>query len=81
MKIQHQLLLAAALFATALSTSAQNPPPPRDKPEKPGEKWRQKFMDGMPEEMRMRFEAARKEALKDPELQSESVCACGMAEA
>ena len=70
MKIRNQLLLATALFATTLATNAQNPPPPKDKSDKPGEKWRQKFMEGMPEEMRTRFEAAREEVLKDPEIQA-----------
>lgn len=70
MKI-HLPLLAAALFAATLSTNAQTPPPQsKEKPDKPGEMWRQKFMEGMPEEMRTRFEAAREEVLKDPELQA-----------
>jgi hypothetical protein len=67
MKIRHQLFLAAALFAVTLPTNAQNSPPPKDKP---GEKWREKFMEGIPEEMRARFEAVREDALKDPELQA-----------
>lgn len=70
MKIRTQLLLATALFATTLATNAQNPPPPKDKSDKPGEKWRQKFTEGMPEEMRQRFEAAREEVLQDPEIQA-----------
>lgn len=70
MKIRTQLLLAAVLVATTLATNGQSPQPPMEKPEKPGEKWRQKFMEGMPEEMRTRFEAAREEVLKDPELQA-----------
>jgi len=70
MKIRYQLLLAASLFAITLSTNAQTPPPSKDKPGKHGEKWREKFMEGMPEDMRTRFEAAREAALQDPELQA-----------
>ena len=70
MKIRYQLLLAASLFATTLSTNAQTPPPSKDKHGKHGEKWREKFMEGMPEDMRTRFEAAREAALQDPELQA-----------
>lgn len=68
MKIHRRLLLAAALFAATLTTQAQNPPPaPGDKP---GGKWRDKFSEGMPEEMKEKFQDARDELLKDPEMKA-----------
>ena len=68
MKIHRQLLLAAALFGATLATQAQNPPPaPGDKP---GGKWRDKFSEGMPEEMKEKFQAARDELLQDPEIKA-----------
>jgi len=70
MKMRHLFLPSIALFAAALTTLAQNPPPPKDKSGKPGEKCHERFMEGMPEEMRTRFEAVRDEALRDPELQA-----------
>jgi hypothetical protein len=70
MKIPYQLLLAATLFATPLLADAQTPPPPKDKPGKPGEKWRDKFLEGMPEEMRTRFQEVREAALQDPQVQA-----------
>jgi len=68
MKIPTGLLLAAALFGATLSTLAQNPPPPHG--DKPGGKWRDKFSEGMPEEMKVKFQAARDELLQDPEMKA-----------
>ena len=68
MKTYRLLLLAAALFGATLSTQAQNPPPaPGDKP---GGKSRDKFSEGMPEEMKEKFQAARDELLQDPEMKA-----------
>ena len=68
MKTYRPLLLAAALFGATLTTQAQNPPPPPG--DKPGGKWRDKFSEGMPEEMKEKFKTARDELLQDPEMKS-----------
>ena len=68
MKTYRPLLLVAALFGATLTTQAQNPPPPPG--DKPGGKWRDKFSEGMPEEMKVKFQAARDELLQDPEMKA-----------
>ena len=68
MKTYRPLLLAAALFGATLTTQAQNPPPPPD--DKPGGKSRNKFSEGMPKEMKEKFQAARDELLQDPEMKA-----------
>lgn len=68
MKIHRPLLLAAALFGATLTTQAQNPPPPPG--DMPGGKWRDKFPEGMPEEMKQKFQAARDELMQDPEMKA-----------
>ena len=68
MKTYRLLLLAAALFGATLTTQAQNPPPPPD--DKPGGKSRNKFSEGMPKEMKEKFQAARDELLQDPEMKA-----------
>ena len=68
MKTYRPLLLAAALFGATFTTQAQNPPPPPG--DKPGGKSRDKFSEGMPEEMKEKFQAARDELLQDPEMKA-----------
>lgn len=65
-------LLAIALFASTLATYAQNPPPPKDRADTASGKWKggEKRLEGMPEEMRARFQEAREAVLQDPELQA-----------
>ena len=70
-----QILLAAALFAATLATNAQPPPPPKDKSGKAPGMWkmwkgRDKQLEGMPEEIRARFQEAREAVMEDPELQA-----------
>lgn len=72
MKIHRTLLLAATVFAATLAANAQNPTPPKDKADKAGGMWkgRDKHLEGMPEEMRARFQEVRDEAMQDPALQA-----------